>query len=79
MKMPLTRLPLQRSADVSAVFADHVVFMLRKPWTVGEQTYAQGTVMALALTGLQETLDPASLSVLYAPDQKTGGVRISSA
>ncbi len=74
----LIRVPLQRSADVNAVFADHIVFMLRQPWVVGDQTYAQGTVMALSLARLSKTLNPAALTTLYTPDEKTGGVRLSA-
>ncbi len=42
----LAKLPLPPNTDLQGVFEGDAIFFLREPWTHGETTYAQGSVVA---------------------------------
>ncbi len=65
----LVRLAIPDDAWFRGIFRDHVLFSLRSDWTVGGNTYHQGSLLAAGLDDLLQ--DRSTFSVLFEPTERT--------
>jgi len=72
------KLPLPLSAVFQGVSGEHAIFTLRKPWTVGTTTYAQGALLALDLKSLDGPLSGLHIEALYVPGPRSSVDSVST-
>jgi prolyl oligopeptidase len=64
----VTELPLPLFADLKGVHAGRLILTLRKDWTVGTQSFAKGSLVAVTIASLAGKLDVAAL---YTPSARS--------
>jgi len=72
------KLALPLSAVFQGVSGEHAIVTLRKAWTVGATTYAQGALLALDLKSLDGPENGLHIAVLYVPGPRSSIDQVSS-